>query len=183
MCFLVTRRCAVAVLWAAVCLLSGQDGQSAGTPRFEDYPVSSFYRGVVKLPDFGSPGQYEGTELRCFGGDPREYAQKQVNFAGHFVIDACTCGSGCHYLFMWDAISGKVFRRLPPGVIDVGPFDSGGGQSVEYKGEEHRADSSLLIVDGCVGDTCDCGTRYYKWNGDAFDLILSQESRLLLRCR
>jgi hypothetical protein len=43
-----------------------------------------------------------------------------VNFAGHFVIDACTCGSGCHYLYMWDAVSGKFYQRLPPGVIDGG---------------------------------------------------------------
>jgi hypothetical protein len=94
-------------------------------------------------------------------GDSQVYETERVNFAGHFVIDSCTCGTGCHYLFMWDAINGKVYQRLPPGVIDVGPFNSGTDELIEYKGED-RADSSLLIVDACVEASCDCATRYYK---------------------
>ena len=30
---------------------------------------------------------------------PADYSQEQVNFAGHFVVNACTRGAGCHYLF------------------------------------------------------------------------------------
>jgi hypothetical protein len=75
---------------------------------------------------------------------------------------------------MWDAISGKFYQRLPPGVIDIGSFDAGGGRSVEYKGEQYRTNSSLLIVEGCVEDTCDCSQRYYQWTGSQFKLILRQ---------
>ena len=119
--------------------------------------------------------------MRCFGGDPAAYSARQVNFASHFVIDVCTCGSGCHYLFMWDAVNGKFYERLPPGVIDVGPFDTAKTESVSYKGEEYRANSSLLVVEGCVEDTCDCATRFYKWTGTRFQLIRKQPVRMPAR--
>ncbi len=38
----------------------------------------------------------------------------------------------------------------------------------------NRLDSTLLIVEGQTssGETCDCATRYYKWTGRQFKLIL-----------
>lgn len=65
--------------------------QAAKLPGFQDYRVSNIYRGKVKPPHFGDPAWYSGTDLRCFG-DPTQYAGERVNFAGHFVIGACTCG-------------------------------------------------------------------------------------------
>jgi hypothetical protein len=172
----------VALFLAAVGFLPGGRSQTVVPPRFEDYRVGDVYRGAVKPPEFGDLSRYEGTDLRCFGGDPAAAALEHVNFAGHFVIDACTCGTGCHYLYMWDAVTGKFFGRLPPGVIDIGPYDLGRKDSVEYKGEEHRADSSLLIVDGCVEDTCDCATRYYRWTGNQFQLVLRRPVRMPSAC-
>lgn len=157
-------------------------GQAATKPRFEDYLVSKVYRGRVKPPQFGNPAQYEGTDLRCFGGDPAGYASEPVNFAGHFVIGTCTCGSGCHYVFMWDVLTGKFYGR-PFGPIDIGPFGAGIiDPPVEYKGEQFRADSSLLILDGCIEGTCDCATRYYRWSGTQFKLLLRQPSRMPPKC-
>jgi hypothetical protein len=151
-------------------------------PRFEDFPVVTVYHGSVKPPDFGNRDRFQGTEVRCFGGEPADYAKDQVNFAGHYVLDTCTCGTGCHYLYMWDAANGKFYQRLPPGVIDIGSLDAGGGRSVEYKGEEYRTKSSLLIVEGCVEDTCDCARRYYRWTGSQFKLILRQPVRMPEAC-
>jgi len=156
--------------------------ESATLLHFEDYPVTRIYKGRVKPPAFGNPDQYGGTDLRCFT-DPELYATERVNFAGHFVIESCTCGSGCHYLFMWDAMTGKLYARLPPGVIQVGPFGAEGpATSLTYKGEQFHKDSSLLIVDGCVEDTCDCATRYYVWNGAQFKLISRQPVRMPPKC-
>ena len=148
-------------------------------PRFEDFPVATVYRGPVKPPQFGDPQRFQGTDARCFADPvfsrgPGSYAGERINFAGHFVISTCTCGSGCHYLYMWDAISGKFYQRLPPGVIDIGSFDRGGGGSPQYKGEQYRINSSLLIVEGCIEDTCDCSKRYYRWTRSQFKLILRQ---------
>jgi hypothetical protein len=164
--------------------INSAPAQSAKAPRFDDYRVSNLYRGPVKPPQFGRPDQYSGTDLRCFGGDPSEYAKEPANFAGHFVIGVCTCGSGCHYLYMWDALSGKAYLTLPAMPIDVGPFGIGlVTPAVEYKGEEYRLDSSLLILEGCVEETCDCSRRYYNWNGSQFELIRKQQTPMPPSCR
>src|SRR5580700_5014621 len=97
-------------------------GQSAELPSFRDHRVSNIYRGRVKAPDFGDLNHYSGTDVRCFGEEPTSYTEKPVNFSGHFVVDTCSCGSGCHYLFIWDALSGKVYREFPFGSIDIGPY-------------------------------------------------------------
>jgi hypothetical protein len=84
---------------------------------------------------------------------------------------------------MWDALTGKFYRHFPFGPINVGPYSVGSGvPQVEYKGEQYRVDSTLLIVDGCIEGTCNCATRYYNWNGSAFKLLLSQASRTLPNC-
>jgi hypothetical protein len=70
-------------------------------PRFEDYRVSAVYAGKITPPRVGDLAQYTGTDLRCFGADRAQYGMEQPNFGGHFVIDACSCGTGRHYLFMW----------------------------------------------------------------------------------
>jgi hypothetical protein len=157
--------------------------KAAKQPLFEDYRVAGVYNGIVRPPNFGPLDQYSGTDLRCFGEDPAFYANMQVNFAGHFVVRACSCGSGCHYIFLWDAESGKVYRDLPFHSINVGPYDVGSAAPVEYGGEKHRADSSLLILDGCFEDTCDCAKRYYVWSGGHFRLIHRQQTRVPSGCR
>jgi hypothetical protein len=158
--------------------------QPAKVPQFQDYRVSDPYRGAVKSPDFGNLERYSGTELRCYGGDPEEYTKKRANFAGHFVIDICSCGSGCHYLFLWDALTGKFYHRFPFGSINVGPYGLGAAsRPIEYEGEQYRLDSSLLILEACIEDTCDCARRYYSWNGSQFQLILKQASSMPPNCQ
>lgn len=176
---------------ACVCLLSAcclfvyapvaGRSQATGVPRFQDFSVASVYSGPVRPPDFGNPDQYVGTDIRCFGGDPQEYAGNRVNFAGHFVIGTCTCGSGCHYLFLWDAQTGKFYRKFPFGPINVGPY-SGSGAPIEYKGEEYRADSGLLVVNGCFEEKCSCATRYYRWLGTEFRLVATRPVRKPAGC-
>jgi hypothetical protein len=84
---------------------------------------------------------------------------------------------------MWDALTGNVHLKLPSMPIDVGPFGVGGSTPpIEYKGEEYRVDSSLLILEGCIEDTCDCARRYYSWNGTKFNLILRQATRMPPSC-
>jgi hypothetical protein len=179
----VIGRIAITVMLALVCSSSfAQRGGDEISPAFEKYRVTPFYRGTVRPPNFGDLRQYEGTDVRCFSGDPAEYSKASVNFAGHFVIGSCACGSGCHYLFMWDAANGH-FYKIPIGSINVGPFDVGGSDPVYFKGEEYRADSSLLVADGCVDGTCNCGTRYYQWTGKVFRLVARRSSRMPLECR
>ena len=80
-------------------------------------------------------------------------------------------------------MTGKFYSLLPPGIIQVGPFGAEGpATSLTYKGEQFRKDSSLLIVDGCVEDTCDCATRYYVWKGIRFKMISRQRVHMPLKC-
>lgn len=156
---------------------------AAKTPQFNEYRVQTIYRGPVKAPDFGDPTQYTGTDLRCFGGDPTRYASLVPNFAGDFVIGYCTCGSGCYYLFLWNARTGKFYGRFPDRPIDVGPYGSGKlTPPVEYNGDEYHIDSSLLILEGCFEETCDCARRYYHWNGSHFELIFRESTRMPPGC-
>ncbi len=120
--------------------------QKPNRPSFDEYRVVDEYRGPVTQADFGRRQQYTGTDLRCFGGDPTPRLAMRTNFAGHFVLASCSCGSGCRYLFIWDARNGKVFRGFPFGAINVGPYPSAHGrQEVAYAGEQYRIDSKLLI--------------------------------------
>jgi hypothetical protein len=157
--------------------------RAAKAPSFETYRVPKVYSAAVKPPAFGALDGYSGTDLQCFGQDPETYAAMHVNFAGHFVISACSCGSGCRYLFLWDAQTGKVYRQLPFGPINVGPYGVGGTTPpVRYAGEQYRADSSLLMLDGCFEETCDCAKRYYAWSGSHFKLIHREPDRLPPDC-
>ena len=169
------------ILGFAVAALYGQLTPGR-LPRFEDYRVP-VYAGKMARPDFGDPAQYTGTDIRCFGLDGSGYLSAP-NFAGHFVIGTCTCGSGCHYLFMWDARTGKLYRDLPLGPLNVGPYGGGENTSpVKYSGESFRPDSRLLIIDACREETCDCGKRYYVWTGAVFRLMAKVVSVMPPSCR
>lgn len=86
---------------------------------------------------------------------------------------------------MWDALSGKIFyREFPFHAINVGPYSEAGSQAqpIVYGGEQYQLDSSLMIVEGCLGETCDCARRYYRWTGSRFQLILKQPVRMPPAC-
>lgn len=168
------------VLACAIPALYGQ-ARPTRLPRFEDYRAS-VYAGKVASPRLGDPTQYTGTDLRCFGPD-RSSDAETPNFAGHFVIGACTCGSGCHYLFMWDAKTGRLYRKLPMAAFNVGPYLGDDHTSpVEYSGERFRQNSRLLIIEACSEGTCDCGKSYYVWTGDTFRLLMKTVSRTPPKC-
>jgi hypothetical protein len=157
--------------------------QTPKVPTFESYRITRIYRGAVRPPNFGPSDKYGGSDVSCFGGYPPVHLAMPVNFAGHFVVAACTCGSGCHYFVLWDAENGKVFRDFPFRAINVGPYESAAnGPLVEYAGEQYRTDSALFILDGCFEETCDCAKRYYVWSGTQFKLILRRQDQLPPGC-
>ena len=168
------------LLACAIPALYGQ-ARPSRVPRFEDYRVS-VHKGKVAAPAFGDPTQYTGTDLHCFGPD-RPHNAEIANFAGHFVIGTCSCGSGCRYLFMWDTRTGKLYRDLPLGAFNVGPYRAADRRSpIEYSGESFRPDSRLLIIDACTEGTCDCGRKFYLWTGDRFRMVTKIMSRILPKC-
>jgi hypothetical protein len=167
------------LLAALVTINGGILGESKLPPRFADYKITEILRDRAVAPRLDTLGQLSGTDIRCF--DDAVSDPGVPNYAGHYVVNACSCGSGCRYLVMWDAISGKVFP-LPFGPFNVGPFTTKGGGRIEYGGEEYRLDSALLVLEGCREGSCACAKRYYFWNNGRFQLVRSTDVQLPLNC-
>jgi hypothetical protein len=181
---------ALAIAVTMGCMGFGQELRDGGNgdhvPTFQDYPAEQLYEGKVALPKFhlGDPDKYSfpDSDLRCIGVSQHDrtlfFGDKHVNFAGRYILDACTCGTGCHYLFMWDAQSGKLFRKFSFGVVVVGPYFEG-KKRIEYSGEHYRVDSTLLIVEGCL-DSAEhskrraCARYFYNWTGENFVRVFKQ---------
>jgi hypothetical protein len=158
---------------------------------FSQYPAYSVFKGKVTPPHFRKSLKPEDTFFP--DGDPhcgwdddgfydRYYGAMKPNFAGNYIIAGCTCGSGCHYLLMWDARTGEVIRNLPVGTIDVGPYS--GAPIITYAGETHRVDSNLLVLEGCFDQDAhperrDCGRYFYLWTkGKKFAFLSKQSTRV-----
>jgi hypothetical protein len=204
----------VAVQFGAILLLSSplaaktDDGRtkpaSAATrlgsarqhePTFADYPASPVYTGKVVPPRFQKSIQpsdfFPDGDPHCGWDDDgfheRYYGAMKPNFAGHYVITGCTCGTGCHYFLMWDARTGEVIRNLPVGTIEAGPYFQV-SPPIEYAGENHRVESSLLVLEGCFDwdahpERRDCARYFYVWKNEKFALIFKQATRVPPRPR
>jgi hypothetical protein len=161
-----------AVLWLSTAVLVYCQGPNkrAPIPMFEDYPITSIFRGEPALPIFAKGQGGFSTQIK-------EGARKGPNFAGHFTIAQWGCGSGCISFAIVDAVSGQLNYPIP--FVGLGIPYMGTATGRDYKGLEYRLDSSLLIADGCPEDEdstdadfeMNCGTRYYKWEANRFVLI------------
>lgn len=72
---------------------------------------------------------------------------------------------------------------MPIGTIEVGPYLEE-SKVINYAGERHRADSNLLVVEGCFDQDAhpkrrDCARRYYVWTDERrFVLLLREATRV-----
>jgi hypothetical protein len=153
---------------------TGSRRQSTKTsfPRFEDFPVTPRFR--------GKPAEPALTKRQAFRTRIQEAARKGPNFAGHYTVAEWGCGSGCVSIAIVDAVSGRLYYRVPFAGLAI-PYQ-GTAAGREYKGLEYRLNSSLLIADGCPEDPesddssaagRDCGTKYYTWERNRFVLRAS----------
>ncbi len=88
------------------------------------------------------------------------------NFAGHFVIEEFTCGSGCTSFVIVNVQTSKIFH------FDFNVAYSFCSQNYEPGSElTYRPDSKLLVVDGKIETLSPtmidgpCGHFYYLWDG------------------
>jgi hypothetical protein len=150
-------------------------------PEFSSYPAPNALHPIARPPVLSGVDR-DDPLMRCVGGAPQRLQNQEVNFAGNYVLRSCTCGSGCFFLYMWDARSGRLFYSgLPIGAVDVGPFGPPFSDLV-YKGEDFRRNSRLLVIQGCIEGTCDCATWYFEWTGLRFRKIESRPVQLPLKC-
>ena len=124
------------------------------THKFEDFRVDRVYPGMP------APAVIATRSDRQFRTRIREGASKGPNFAGHYTIVKWGCGSGCISFVVVDTENGKVSWSAPFGILGV-PFQ-GSKSGREYRGLQYKADSRLLVADGCPEDR-NCGIHYFEW--------------------
>jgi hypothetical protein len=164
-------------LWA--CGVSGL-AQNARTPRFEDYPAKGVFTGTPAAPILATAEQRKfRTRIRngvSIGSDvwvgsyKNPIKSKGPNFAGHYFVIRWGCGSQCVMMATVDAETGKVYE--PPLADKTSlwvPLDNLSEMETDL-----RPDSSLLILRNACRDLKDrrtCGTYYFNWKENHFDLV------------
>ena len=161
------------------CWLSLAVAQPAPTPKFEDYPVTQTFKGKPAMPRFI---QQEGTlpDLDDRYRESVEFAaQRGPNFAGRYTVAGWSCGTGCGSMIVIDAETGRLYREMPFGTLDVNAGTT--RKNHLFAGLTFRLASRLLIVEGCFdvdyrrseGKQPRCSRSYYSWDPPRFKLLRS----------
>jgi hypothetical protein len=137
--------------------------QGRRLPRFEDYPAKKFAGkpAPARISSRAIPEDVCRAVLK-------QQAQEGPNFAGHYTLVRCTCGSGCSALYVVDARTGRFYDLSPVGSVAIVPCQD--EEAVQY-----RNDSRLLILGGGLGFYGSPreieGKNYYEWRGGRLKLI------------
>lgn len=126
-------------------------------PRFEQYPAAP-YDGKPHFPVLATPLD------RKYRTTIRKAAAAGANFAGHFAIAHWGCGTGCQEFVIIDLESGAVHHPPFIGVgLDLAPNDFQPPSAWQcYSGlTTYRRDSRLLVVEGCLIPSMQCGRTYF----------------------
>jgi len=139
-------------------------GQSIpARPSFEKFPAKQIYKGIPAPPKLDK-------DQRMFRTVIRKGAKSQVQFAGHYTIPQCGCGTGCSQFYIVDSINGRVYDG------GFGISDFPGSWLEKQSGDppdrvQFTASSRLLKINGCPNEH-DCG--YYDYvmvDGEGLKLI------------
>ncbi len=139
-----------------------QDATLSWSLKFEDFGARPIYKGRPARPLLVTE------EDRTFRTSIRQAASKGPNFAGHYTIAYWGRGSGLTSFVVVDVVTGRVYDSAPFGFIGV-PFQ-GTSTGRDYEGLVYKRNSRLLVADGCPEDD-KCGTYYYEWKKDSFNLL------------
>ena len=119
---------------------------------------------------------WPGSDIK-FRRSVEDAAKENPNFAGSFVVEEISCGTGCRYIAVLDGNSGAVFTRMPFSslIVDVNFEEE---SESKYKALEYRVSSRLLIADGWFDTTSETNRgylarNYYEWTGHHFRLLKS----------
>jgi len=138
-------------------------------PRFEDFSVPT------PLPSRQGP-TYVANHVPDFQKEIFDVARQGPDFAGHFVVEQFTCGSGCTSFVIVNLRTSEVFRN------DFNVAYSFCADGYEPGAElVYRPDSRLLIVNGAIETLSrtkgevdgPCGHFYFLWDGRSLKQIHS----------
>jgi hypothetical protein len=148
-------------------------------PRFEDYPVTTVYRGNPASPKIVTSsdkldmekirnGVEKGTGV--FHGSEEK---KGPNFAGCFTLITWSCGSSCLRMAIVDSKSGDIFSPPDAGncIADFNlPNLTYAGQAPRNPELQFRLDSNLLIIKNNARTSLPY-TSYYLWQENRWTLL------------
>jgi hypothetical protein len=154
-------------------------------PKFEDYPVKEIFNHTPHPPILTTPqqrlfrtrirdGVEKGWGVWINGKWSKEQKGPGPNFAGHYIVIAWGCGSGCIEMAISDAETGTVYSlpiseggfALP---MLVFPNSAGGAAEVQY-----RKDSRLMIIRATPhANRRDAipNAFYFLWEGNRWTLL------------
>lgn len=156
------------------------EAQGTKTPRFEDYPVTERFTGTPAAPILATSEQRRyrtrilngvstGSDV-WIGSWKNPIKARGPNFAGHYFVIRWGCGSQCVTMAIVDAKTGIVCE---PPLTDQDflhvPLDNLSDMETDV-----RPDSSLMILRNACRDSKDrktCGTYYFNWKDNSFDLV------------
>lgn len=136
--------------------------QQIWAPAPAEYPAAKLPGGITSSPIINSHNKalYRTRLL--------EGSAEGSNFGGHYALLSWGCGEGCTTFFVLDELNGRVYD---PGFNLTA---AKGDASVNF-GLYFRADSRLLVMQGCrTGAAESCGKYYMLWTGSSFETLMRE---------
>jgi hypothetical protein len=146
-----------------------EQARQKAVPRFEDFPAPG------PTPSRRGP-TYVANHVPDFEKEILDVAKEGPDFAGRFVVEQFTCGSGCTSFVIVSVGTSKVFRNDFNVAYSFCSESYAPGAELMY-----RPDSRLLIVNGAIealsrrkGEVDGpCGNFYFLWDGRSLNQIHS----------
>jgi hypothetical protein len=133
---------------------------------FEDFPVTSIYKGPTRWPDFTGRDK----EFRIYRTRIREGLKIGPNFAGEFTFITFGCGTSCVIAFIASNKTGQVFDF---------PRGGEGNSSLRLQFEL----GSRLIAAQRGSDELDaCYVEYFEWVENETQLLAKNKIGPLTKC-
>ena len=169
-----TASCALAADSIDGCLpITVDDASPYKPPRFEQYSVTSTFRGKPAQVDLGS--QPDALRYRTM---LTQQAASGPDFAGFYTVAGWGCGSSCLEFAIIDVRTGSVyFDKDLRWVSTVHVGNAPHEPKFKWNALRYRADSRLLVVLGSPQDDSLEGISYYEWDGVKLNLVRFIQSR------
>lgn len=152
--------------WLGLLILSAAStfGQTR-IPQFKDFPVTGKYAGKNAAVIITGQDRTYRTRLR-------EASQEKPNFAGHYILTAWGCGTGCLMGAVIDANTGTV-HWFPHTICCWNEIE----RDESFRPIVFRSNSRLIVFTGLRNEQeGDQGAHFYEFDGTRFKYIRTIKS-------
>jgi len=132
---------------------------TALSPQFKDFAVSTIYSGASSRPNLSTP------QAREFRTRIIEASSGKVNFAGHYIVARWGCGTDCVAGAVIDALTGQV--TFFPFVYVCCWQDV----KSDFEPIRHRPNSRLIVFSGQLHEEGEMGTHYFVIDNGQFKFL------------